>query len=150
MRRRDQWLEWIKAVERESVTAGVALELLGEALRSDPSLIGYRGLGRRDFVESAQHREATYLVRLFAVFENGLREAWLLAFGRHSRPPMVNLVNAIAARRNVPVDYRSGVHQVRAYRDSIVHDDSEPCDPATVEDARRFLGRFFSFLPEDW
>jgi hypothetical protein len=150
MRRRDQWLEWIKAVERESETAAVALELLGEALRSNPSLIRHRGLGRRDFVDSALNREATYLVRLFAVFENGLREAWRRAFGKPSHPPIKHIVNAVAAHRHVPLGYQSAVDRVRTYRNSIVHDDSEPAAPTAMREARRFLCRFFSFLPEDW
>jgi hypothetical protein len=122
MRRRDQWIEWIRAVERESDTAAYALELLQEQLRREPSSLKNRGLGQRDYLEFAQNREATYLVRLFAE----------------------------SSRCRMPNERVSDAHLVRVYRNSIVHDESEPATPLSLAEARRFLCRFFSFLPEHW
>jgi hypothetical protein len=73
MRRRDQWSEWIRAVERESETAAFAFDWLREQLQRNPSSLAYRGLGRRDYVEVARNREATYFVRLFAPGFPGVR-----------------------------------------------------------------------------
>lgn len=36
MRRRDQWIEWMRAVERESDAAAYAIELLDERLQPPP------------------------------------------------------------------------------------------------------------------
>ena len=82
MRRRDQWIEWIRAVERESKTIGFSLELLSDRLRRDPSSLIERQLGQGDYAEATRNREATYLVRMFAEFENGLREAWARHAGK--------------------------------------------------------------------
>ena len=150
MRRRDQWIEWIRAIERESDTAAFALDLLHDQLRRDPSSLHHRGLGRQDFVEFAENREATYLVRIFAEFENGLREAWVNAFSETSHPKMMDLIQALASRCRIPNDRLVDAQRVRVYRNSIVHDESEIAFPITLGEARRFLCRFFSFLPPNW
>ena len=38
MRRRDQWIRWMKAVEREAAVVAFALEVLQERLHADSSL----------------------------------------------------------------------------------------------------------------
>lgn len=150
MRRRDQWIEWIRAIERESDTAMYALDLLDEQLKRDPWSLKYRGLSHQDYVELARNREATYLVRLFAEFENGLREAWVRAFGQTTHPKMADLLEAFAARCRMPHDRLTDAHRVRVSRNRIVHDESEPAAPTLLVEARRFLCRFLSFLPENW
>jgi len=150
MRRRDQWIEWIRAVERESDTAAYALMLLQDQLRRDPASLKNRGLGQQDYIEFSQNREATYLVRLFAEFENGLREAWDKAFGETTHPRIFDLLHALASRRRMPNDRLSDAHRVRVYRNSVVHDESEPATALSLAEARRFLCRFFSHLPENW
>ena len=150
MRRRDQWIEWILAVERESETAGYALELLREQLRREPSSLKERGLDHRDYVELARNRDATYLIRLFDEFENGLREAWARAWGETTHPRTADLLHAFAARCRMSNDRLVETHRVRVYRNGIVHDESELATPTTLGEARRFLCRFFSLLPPDW
>ena len=63
---------------------------------------------------------------------------------------MADLLQAFATRRRVSDDRLIDVNRVRTYRNSIVHDLSEPAAPVSLADARRFLCRFFSHLPEDW
>jgi len=150
MRRRDQWIEWILAVERESQAAAYALGLLQEQLRREPSSLTARRLGYRDYLELARNREATYLVRLFAEFENGLREAWSRVWGETTHPRAADLLHAFASRCRMSHDRLVETHRVRVYRNRIVHDESEPATPLAVGEARRFLCRFFSLLPPDW
>jgi hypothetical protein len=150
MRRRDQWIEWIRQVEREGETVAYAIELLQDQLRRDPSSLDYRGLGFPDFVGMRENREATYLLRLFAVFENGLREAWLKAERRTTQPGAADLLNAFAARCRMTDDRLNEAHRVRAYRNSVVHDESEGTEAVTLAEARRILCRFFCFLPDEW
>ena len=90
MRRRDQWIEWIREVERESETAAYAIELLQDQLRRDPSSLDYRGLGYSDFFGMRENREATYLLRLFAVFETDTPVRSL--FGTKISPRMPSLI----------------------------------------------------------
>ena len=150
MRRRDQWIEWIRAVERESEAAAFAIELLDERLSGDPSSLAARGLEHRDVHHVKANREATYLVRAFAVFESGLREAWEKAEQRATNPRIIDLMEAFAARARMASDRLSDAHRVRAYRNSIVHDVSESVEAMSLAEARRLLCRYFSYLPPEW
>jgi len=149
MRRRDQWIEWIRAVERECEVVAVALQLLDERLRRDPSSLKDLALGTRDFVDVKQNREATYVVRIFAEFENALREAWREAYRRSSHPSTGDLLDGCARRCRMPIDRLADAHRVRIYRNSIVHDESRPAKPASIAEARRFLCRFLGHLPPE-
>lgn len=150
MRRREQWIEWIRAVERESEVAAFAIELLDERLSSNPSSLVSRGLEHRDVHHVKANREATYLVRAFAVFESGLREAWVQAEQRITSPRVGDLMEAFAARTRMANDRLTDAHRVRAYRNSIVHDMTDTAEPMSLAEARRLLCRFFSYLPPDW
>ena len=150
MRRRDQWIEWMRAVERESDAAAYAIELLNERLQRDPSSLAARGLERRNADHVKANREATYLIRLFAVFESGLREAWATVEKRTTDPKAADLLDALAARTKIPNDRLADAHRVRQYRNSVVHQTGATPQTVSLAEARRFLCRYFSFLPPDW
>jgi hypothetical protein len=151
MRRRDQWIRWMKAVEREAAVVAFALEGLQERLQADPSLLAVRKLRMVHFRQGFINREMTYLVRLYGVFESGLREAWERAFHVTTHPRMTDLLQALSSRRRIPPEQRENADRVRKYRNRIVHEQPEDgADPITLELAQRFACRFFSFLPETW
>lgn len=150
MKERERRLQRMRAVEREFTTAAVAIEALGKRLRGEQSALAEFSLTQRDFHALRRNLEGTYLVRLFAEFETGLRSAWVRAFRRRSHPQMRDLLNAIAGRRSVSQRWLDAVHEVRMYRNSLVHDDSEQAAPIAIEEARDRLCRFFSQLPVDW
>jgi hypothetical protein len=151
MRRRDQWMRWMKAIEREAAVVAFALEVLQERLQADPSLLAARSLGMAHFRQCVASRELTYLVRLCAVFESGLREAWSRAFHETTQPRLSDLLQAFASRRRIPPEPLATAHRLRNYRNRIVHDQSAgDADPITLELAQRFACRFFSHLPDDW
>src|SRR5437868_9604710 len=99
MRRRDQWIRWMKAVEREAAVVGFALEVLQERLQADSSLLTVRKLRMVHFRQGVVNRELTYLVRLYGVFESGLREAWEKGFRETTHPHMTDLLRALGSRR---------------------------------------------------
>src|SRR5688500_334714 len=104
-----EWLTRIKAVEREHSAMRLAADHLLEAAQADPTLI--RGdLRRRDIVHAAVGLDGTYVIRLFAEFETGLRQYWETT--RASHPPMRDLVNGVAATCGIPDDQRDNVHLV--------------------------------------
>ncbi len=150
MRRRDQWIEWMRAVLREDETAAYAVELLDEQLHRDPSSLRHRGLEYQDYQAFQKHRQDTYLIHLFAVFESGLREAWEIALGRDTNPKMADLLQAVAARQKTTDDVLSNADRVRNYRNGLVHVSTESSETLTLQEARRYLCRFFSQLPPDW
>src|SRR5262245_37696331 len=124
MGKRDEWLVRIKDVEREFGVARVAVRVLEGRYQTDPSVLGsvYR---RRDLERMSTHLEPTYLVRLFAEFESGLRDAWINALGQMSHPRMQDLLEAIKARRRISERLLDQVHEVRRYRNALVHEQDE-------------------------
>jgi hypothetical protein len=98
MRRRDQWITWIKAVERKSRVIVVALEESRRRRQLDSAFLNTSGLGMPDDCQTAANREATYLVRLSVVFESGLREVWDKAIHETTHLPMTDLLQAPASR----------------------------------------------------
>jgi hypothetical protein len=150
MRRRDQWIEWIRAVEREGELVAVALVVLEGRLRQDPSMLQQYGLEHADFSAGARHREGTYVIRVFAEFESGLREAWERAFGETTHPKIVDLLQAFAARCRIPPQRLTDADQVRAYRNSLVHAHDAETEELPLDRVRRYLCRFFSYLPDTW
>ncbi len=69
---RDEWLERIKAVEREFLVAQTAVEDFWTALNSGITELPAKTKAR-DAQATSDHLEGTYLIRLFAAFESGLR-----------------------------------------------------------------------------
>lgn len=147
MKKRQERIERIKSVEREYQAAAVAAELLAEKLRSEPSFLAPT-LRARDGEVVRQSIETAFLIRLFAVFEAGLREVWSEALRQTTEPRMKDLVDALTARRGVPQGVADAVHQVREYRNALLH--GGETSSVSIGDARRQLNRFFARLPEDW
>ncbi len=150
MRRRDQWLEWIRSVEREGELVAVALVVLEDRLRQDPSVLRQYGLQRADFSAGMLNREGTYVIRVFAEFESGLREAWERAFGETTHPKSVDLLQAFAARCRVPPQRLVDADRVRIFRNNLVHAHDEATEKIPLNSVRRYLCRFLSHLPENW
>jgi hypothetical protein len=141
----------MKAVEREAAVVGFGLDVLQDRLQADPSLLAVRNLRMVHFRQGVINRELTYLVRLYAVFESGLRDAWHSAFHETTHPRMTDLLQALTSRRRIPREPLENAHRVRKYRNQIVHEQQEDgADQITLEMAVRFTCRFFSFLPEQW
>ena len=150
MRKRDEWIERIKLVEQEFDLVALAVELLSEQVRADPTVLP-KGFQPKDVSRAAGSLSPTYFVRLFAVFEAGLRQFWRDALERDTLPPMRDLLDGVASACNIDHPFLAAAHRVREYRNSLVHEsDEEPDEEFTIGEARRHLTRFFSYLPPDW
>ncbi len=147
-RNRDDWLTRIKAVERDYAAARFAIDRLLNAARSDQTILR-RILDIRDLTQAWSRLEATYFIRLFAVFESGLRDFWRVQ--RPGRVPRTeHLVDRVASARGIPNDLLVNAHAVRKYRNSLVHEQSEEIEPISLATARGHLCTFFSRLPPTW
>ena len=102
MTRKQRRMERIRAVEREYLVALVAARGLDERLRADPSALVAERLEFADYRNFRDNLEATYLIRLFAEFEAGLREAWELAFRRTTGPSVRDLIDSLACPASPP------------------------------------------------
>jgi hypothetical protein len=129
-RNRDDWLTQIKAVERDYLAAEFAIDRLLESAHADPTILR-RNLGIRDLTQASARLEATYFIRLFAVFESGLRGFWQVQ-RRRRIPRTEHLLNSVASARGIPNDLRVNTHAVRRYRNSLVHEQDEEIEPIPV------------------
>jgi hypothetical protein len=144
------WGDRIKDVEREYRVASYAGELLDEHLAAKPDALAVLDLRRRDAVRFRANLEPTYLIRVYAEFEACLREAWRRAFGRKTFPKMEVLIDRIGDLRQVPAGLVTEVHQVRGYRNDVVHDVRRGEARVSLGQARSHLCSYIGRLPLDW
>jgi len=150
MIKRQARIRRIDGVFDEYRAATVALDLLEERLRAEPSFLISSDLRGRVSSNLRSNLELTYFIRLFAEFEAGLREVWRDALKRQTEPPMRDLLDAISGRRKVPGTWVASAHRVRVFRNKLVHPGGADVEPLRIEDSRRHLRRFFSYMPSDW
>ena len=98
----------------------------------------------------AERLDGTYIIRLFAEFETGLRLFWPTAKGTDPPSRTRDLLDGVAAYRRIPHDELKNAHAVREYRNLLVHERDEAMEPIPIADARHQLIKFFSFLPPNW
>jgi hypothetical protein len=144
---RFEWHTRIKTVEGEFRAARAGADLLLAALRQ-ASPASPPGIEVADVQAMTDHLETTFFIRLFAAFEAGLRTYW--AAIRNTEPPSRDLIDGIATRRGIPDSVRSPVHEVRVYRNGVIHEADEPPEVILLATARGHLQKFFSWLPESW
>jgi hypothetical protein len=150
MREREKRQERIVAVEREYKAAKVAVGLLGREMQQNPTLGQADGWGIRDAKQVQENLEPTFIIRLYAEFEAGLREAWEHHFKRQTHPPMRDLLIAIATKRSA-ADILDDTQAVQEYRNQIVHEgDSREVQAIPFAKARRALAIYLSRLPLNW
>ena len=130
---RREWDKAIKAIEREYASMRLAADRLLEDARRDPTVLG-REIDLRHIVEASVRLEGTYVIRLFAEFETGLRLFW--ATIRDTEPPTQHLLDGIAARRAITPERLANAHAVRVYRNSLVHERDEEVAPISMAEAR--------------
>jgi hypothetical protein len=148
---RKQWrLERIRAIERECGVAVAAAEGLEERLRADPSALAEEDLKYGDYQNFRDNLEPTYVIRLFAEFEAGLRQAWELAFHRTTSPNVRDLIDSLAAQCYIPQNWHDRTHEVRSYRNALVHEGGGEAQAIGIREAGSRLCRFFSHLPHHW
>jgi hypothetical protein len=147
---RQRRLNRMRAVMREYKIARVAARDLQARLRADPSVLADEQLQVADSHNFRDNLESTYLMRLFAEFEAGLREAWDRALGQATSPKMQDLIDSFAARRLIPWPWSVAAHNVRAYRNALLHEGGVDIAPIGMDEAQGHLCRFFSRLPDDW
>jgi hypothetical protein len=92
--------------------------------------------------------EGTYLIRIFAEFEVGLRHFWHAA--KATNPPEESLINGIRRLRHIPQGLTDPVHSVRKYRNALVHDREDDVPAISLNVACGCLCKFFARLPPDW
>jgi hypothetical protein len=128
---------------------------LGQTIRvfDDDPLVHHTGLQHQITMHHldscAENLQITYLLRLFAEFEGILRDYWLNGRNRPTSPTMTDLMNSIAAYRTMMNDDVQDAHEVRDYRNDVMHEHLQ--DPRfDFQTCRSRLARFVRWLPQRW
>ncbi len=138
----------IKQVDREYAAVRLGTDRLLGQVGHDPTILE-ESIRVRDLKNASRNLEGTYLVRLFAEFETGLRLFWESV--RPARNPRGReLIDGVGARRQIPADDINAVHCVRNYRNHLVHERDDPVTPVPIAKARHHLCKYFSRLPHEW
>jgi hypothetical protein len=146
--RRFDWHERIKAVEREYLASRIAVDRLAAEAAHDPAVLG-TATRPRDLKSTDENLEGTYLVRMFAEFETGVRAYWRTIRPR-ARVSVETLLARVGDRCGIPVDVIHDAHTVRMYRNKLLHDRDRDVEAVTVADARRRLATYLARLPIEW
>jgi len=141
--KRREWIERIKEVHREYQSVRIAVDRLLPDTQSRGNVVNFRDLSR-----ASARLEGTFIIRIFAEFETGLRDYWKTV--RDTHPKMEDLVNGVATRQRVPDDLIPRVHAVRNYRNSLVHERGSSVSPIAIPEVQNHLVDFVSRLPPDW
>jgi hypothetical protein len=147
MTHKQRRLNRIRAIEREFRVASIAADGLDDRLRGDPSALNREQLKFVDYRNFRESLEPTYLIRLFAEFEAGLRQAWEFAFRRTTSPGVQDLIDSLYTQCFIAADWRDCAHRVRKYRNALVHEGGDDGQAIGIREACRDLRRFFSHLP---
>lgn len=142
--------ERMKSVEREYEVAEMARGALEEAIIRHSSLLTNSGLTVVDLRIYQSKLHDTYFIRLFAEFETGLKDYWKNGLGEDPKTRIMDVISSIGARHRILDAWRINVHAARKYRNRLIHEEDAEGDPVTLTEARRYLGRFFGCLPENW
>jgi hypothetical protein len=142
------WGTRIKAVEREYVVARFAADRLDQQTRDNPTILE-GDLRLRDIRMLAERLEGTYILRVFAEFEQGLRN-YLRAFKMNVPKNAEPLINKVSDRLHIAIDDADNVHAVRRYRNTLMHDDADPAPAVSMREATRSLGVFMGWLQRVW
>jgi hypothetical protein len=150
---RFEWIDRLKFVEREHRVVASALERLQRAIL-DGQVRAPEGTTPRDLDAAGESLETTFLVRLWAEFETALLTYYrFLRNDPEGRIRAIDLVNYLAGIRHgraIAESVRDAVHEVREYRNSLVHERTDPALSVGLVESRRRLNTFLGKLPEKW
>ena len=135
-------------MEAEYRAAALAVRDLLARAGDDPTVLGAGEVTHADVRACLLNLEATYLVRMFAVFEEALRDVRRVVYLKAGTIHAYSLIQQCAARQGVRFDDLDNAHQVRDYRNTIVH--GGDATPVPLPQARQWLCKFFGWMPPKW
>jgi len=144
-----EWQSRIKGVEKQYEVVFLATDRLKEQAGRDQTILP-QNMKQGQIITALESLEGTYIIRLFAEFETGLRLYWETI--RTTHPRTRGLLEGVAAVCKISDQWKNNAHSVREYRNILVHEreqeEDEEAIPISV--ARGYLCSFFSCLPHMW
>ena len=110
-------------------------------------------VGPEDFKKALDNLEGTFVLRLFAAFEGMLKEHMAQHHPAITLPEdvsMYRLIDLVANRQTPPISLplRQRVHEVRRYRNSLVHSGAPAVPTIAFAEALSRLNTYLAKLPE--
>jgi hypothetical protein len=138
----------LQTIQQQFRVAASAVSGLLRDLRQDPAALRSEGLLPSDVARCGGRLEETYIVRLFSEFEATIRNACKALWPRMAmgRTPVRTLMDRLAARQSIVFDIHDRTHDVRKYRNSLVHHSPQTVALA-LHECRSRLAQFLSYLP---
>lgn len=139
----------LAAVQQELEAARAATSYVEKQWSQATDDATLKGISHSQIIVTLRKLEQTYLTRLFSEFE-GMLKAYLDNKGESVPGKAFDLINKVAGRRraNVPDEKRDGVHQVREYRNAIVHAHGAGATAVSFRQALSALNQYLVSLPD--
>jgi hypothetical protein len=151
------WRTRVRAALREYHAVRIGVDLLSEATADDiHSLAEARGwddLAASEIYSADNHLEATYIIRIYSVFERAVSSFWNVISGDEDRDPINGdeLLDKVGLAQRIDEDVIQGAQQVRIHRNNLVHGRIDVhAAMMTIEDANRDLLTYLDRLPATW
>jgi len=143
----------LKATCREYYVLADAVQRLRDAVHAG-QVAAPPTTSLRDYEAARRRLEPTYIVRLWSEFESALRSYRRFIVGNpidNIRAfDLINWAQGIKEGRQVDDGARELVHEVREYRNSLIHERDDMAPGVEIEEARRRLSTYLSKLPDQW
>jgi hypothetical protein len=154
MIKRQQRLQRIVNAAQEFLAARTAAEWLQGGLETDPGFGVQHGWEAKAGIDFCDNLEATYLMRMYAEFEAGLRDFWKTHLRHDTHPQMVQLVRYAIPNQTFSQDVIDDADDVRKYRNYLVHEVEDEVPEGlrvfTVAEAKSCLCKYFGRLDARW
>jgi hypothetical protein len=142
-------IQRLRAVESEFLVCAAALVPVERRWHEFATTDEWSGRSLQEVRAARARLEGTYIIRLFSEFEGCLHYHLTTTPGLTHIPHTAQaLINRVALRNHIPNDIRLAVHQVREYRNSLVHTAAGIVPAMSFRDVRRALNQFLAILPE--
>ena len=146
----------IKEAQREYQAIRIALDLLMEAtddaIHEVTEERGWDDLAPTEIYSAEQNLDATYLIRMYSVFERAVDSFWRQMPGNGDREVKGNiLIDEVGDAQSMADDVINATQEVRSHRNHLVHRRiKDHAGAMTIEAASRDLLTYLSRLPATW
>ena len=158
MAERQVFIDRVKGAERECYVVAAAVNHYGNAVQAGDARLptAPTKTSPRDLATAADKVESTYLIRMWAEFETALRSYHRYFTGdpddRINTRNLINWTAGVKQGRAISEDVRDNVHEVREYRNYVVHerDHVDPPAEVAIDVVRTRLNTLLRCLPIKW
>jgi hypothetical protein len=153
---RFDWANRVKAAERKYQAVRVAVDWLLQATPDEVHDItdarGWDDLATADGYAADRNLGATYLIRMFSVFERAVASFWRSLPGNGGREVAGDiLLEEVGVACRILTDIIRNAQEVRIHRNNLVHGRTEDHAGAMhFESCRADLQTYLQKLPERW